>query len=70
MVVFSNCRLFLFVRKVNNVGENQIGDEGMVFLHNFPQLKNLYIQKTGITGKGVEILTKGNLSLQVLDLSQ
>ena len=44
---------------MNNPDENEIDDEGMIFLHKFPSLESLDLRKNKITSKGVEILSKG-----------
>ena len=52
---------FLYLsKKVDILGFNEIGDEAILFLHRFPQLKVLGLQQTGLTGKGIQILSEGN----------
>ena len=53
----------------NNLGYNAIGDEGIIFLHQFPALQVLDLALTKITEKGIEILSKGEFPhLQELKL--
>ena len=45
--------------EVDNIGGNGIGDEEIIFLHQFPNLKDLGLGKTNLTGKGMQILSEG-----------
>ena len=45
---------------MNNLGYNEIGDEAIIFLHQFPALQELYLHDARITGKGIEILSEGD----------
>ena len=63
-------KLASFRYRINNIDDNQIDDEGMIFLHKFTFLNILGLCKNKITEKGVQILSEGNFShLQKLDLS-
>ena len=55
---------------MNNLGLNAIGDEGIIFLHQFPALQVLHLSWNKITEKGIEIMSKGEFPhLQEIDLS-
>ena len=43
---------------LNNKGGNKIGDEGIPHFHAFPQIKKLYLNKCGISAKGLEEFSK------------
>ena len=45
--------------KDDKIGNNEIVDEGVQFLHNFQHLRSLNLRRNKITGKGVEILSQG-----------
>ena len=44
----------------NNLGWNKIGDEAIIFLHQFPALQGLNLYYTKITGKGIKTLSEGD----------
>ena len=54
----------------NNLGLNNIDDEGIAYLHRFPSLKNLDLSDNKLTGEKVQIPSEATSSnLQILAIN-